>query len=352
MNNTINTIQNTDISFTDLNTVGITTDNFTQNIIQTKSAIPAELLKDCDSQSNDLPEREMTFDFLDIFSDEDTQSECDELSTPISLTTRESFCVKTLVLDLDETIIHTISSPNKKFLCALSELPNCLLFLPMHEMVVFIRPGLRNFLINMNKLFFICLYTNATKSYTDIIITALKLYLDGENLFYSITTRPDGTSGYGVIKRLSKICFTKNETIIVDDRLDVWKDKFSDATKNIIQIKPFFGPRVSDYMNDNELEKVTRVINEILYDYNTFKLLRGTTSLENIIYQKNFYYMISYPKEHKTEDNMFDKLQSIHASSDIPTYDFPCSQKINSTNEIFSINVVKTQSFRDLFHIT
>ena len=97
------------------------------------------------------------------------------------ITKRQKYEFKkpTLVLDLDQTLIHCIETTNSTKIKELSTKKNLLTYYESNNVHLFIyyRPYLFDFLIKMNKIYELIVYTNATKSYTDIVITSINIKL-------------------------------------------------------------------------------------------------------------------------------------------------------------------------------
>jgi TFIIF-interacting CTD phosphatase-like protein len=170
-----------------------------------------------------------------------------------------------LVLDLDQTLIHTIRTTDYdvvRFHCTSKNL----LIHFVHEstdptkndthFLVFYRPGVFKFLEKMAQLFTIYIYTNAVSSYADKIISTIHQSL-GEVIKKYYYRKQN--SSY-LQKHLKNITFFTDDTIIIDDRLDVWME---DVT-NVIRIIEFLGPDgPSPYLEDMELYYLIPIITEM-----------------------------------------------------------------------------------------
>lgn len=180
-----------------------------------------------------------------------------------------------LVLDFDETLIHTIQTPlPPKLTCSfehqmcndvmelegnvvseddhysfvdlgkpqqgldISEEAEYVSFvMGRFHFKVYIRPGLRDFLRSMSAIFDIYLYTNGTDKYARTILAHLFASTDDSLLIKGIFARQSSSSPRS-LKQLHKMLCKRAVSVIVDDRLDVW---CNDDAKNVLQILPFLG---------------------------------------------------------------------------------------------------------------
>ena len=129
----------------------------------------------------------------------------------------------TLVLDLDETLIHFKSNPNNE-----------------SSGKIMIRPYLYDFLKRIKKDFELIIFTAATQDYADPIINAIEKdekYFD-YRLYRIHTTIIDND----FVKDLSKLGRDLNKTIIVDNM----KQNYKNQPNNGITIRPFWGKDVED----------------------------------------------------------------------------------------------------------
>ena len=133
----------------------------------------------------------------------------------------------TLILDLDETLIHFIpqSIENKG--------------------IIQYRPGLYQFLDNLFPYFELILWTGATRQYADPIINSIEKYKKyfSFRLFREYSTFTDGI----YIKNLNNLGRDLSKVIIIDDK----SCSFSAQKENGILIKPFFGE-----LNQNDYELI------------------------------------------------------------------------------------------------
>jgi len=129
----------------------------------------------------------------------------------------------TLVLDLDETLIHFKPNPNNE-----------------SSGKIMIRPFLYDFLKNVKKYYELIIFTAATQDYADPIINAIEKdekYFE-HRLYRIHTTIIDND----FVKDLSKLGRDLNRTIIVDNM----KQNYKNQPDNGITIRPFWGKDVED----------------------------------------------------------------------------------------------------------
>ena len=187
-----------------------------------------------------------------------------------------------LVLDLDETLLHTmhVNSSDINKIASLSIKKNLLMqFVSANtHMFVFYRPHLFDFLTNMQKIYNLFVYTNGTESYADIVLCTLK-YRIGCQTIKKCYSR----NGDILLKYLSSVKeIDPNRTIIIDDSPVVWPND----SKHVIPIQRFFGPENDDdYLEDDHLVKLS----ELLSNVTTYKYTNNANIYEFTDHVKNKY---------------------------------------------------------------
>lgn len=165
----------------------------------------------------------------------------------------------TLVLDLDETLVHSIVTTDVKKINNLKNMNNLLLHYLTDEnhIFVFYRPHMLYFLQEMSKYFNIYIFTNGIQSYADIIVTMINTITS-----YTYISRWYSRTGeYPFYKYISIIDHVDiSDVLIIDDNNEIWKDDY----KNVIKIKQFYGPEDVNYIFDNELLNLSKIISEII----------------------------------------------------------------------------------------
>jgi Dullard-like phosphatase family protein len=138
----------------------------------------------------------------------------------------------TLVVDLDETLVHYIEEENRAF--------------------VQVRPYADYFLTEMGKYFEIVIFTAAAEDYADIVLNEL----DKNNAINFKLYRKHTEQINGIfIKDLSKLGRDISKVIIIDNN----KDNFSLQPENGLHICSFVGDQ-----NDDELYSLTEDLMKIV----------------------------------------------------------------------------------------
>ena len=172
----------------------------------------------------------------------------------------------TLVLDLDETLVHCDKNSSNKFILKL-------------------RPGLIDFLQKMKKIFELILFSFGTTNYVESIIKVIE---KNEKFFEYILDRNHGIYDNGdCIKNLNVLNRDLKNVIMIDDTSNYFKLH----KDNGICVKPFFG----DAQNDNNtLLVLGNILEKIFYDANisgdiriSLKKYKKFMELSNIINNNN-----------------------------------------------------------------
>ena len=156
----------------------------------------------------------------------------------------------TLVVDLDETLVHYVEEENRAF--------------------VQVRPYAEYFLTEMGKYFEIVIFTAAAEDYADIVLSELdKNNAIDYKLYRKHTEQINGV----FIKDLSKLGRDINKVVIVDNN----KDNFSLQPENGLHICSFLGDQSDDELyllsedlmkivngNKNDLRPAVKEIDEIM----------------------------------------------------------------------------------------
>jgi len=128
----------------------------------------------------------------------------------------------TLVLDLDETLVHYVEDEESAY--------------------ILIRPGAENFLEELHKHYELVIFTAATQDYADFVLNELD---KNKRISYRLYRQHTCQNEYSNnIKDLSKLGRDINKTIIIDNV----KDNFQLQKENGLHIKDFY-----DDVNDTEL---------------------------------------------------------------------------------------------------
>ncbi|CAI2364682.1 unnamed protein product [Moneuplotes crassus] len=155
---------------------------------------------------------------------------------------------KTLVLDLDETLIHADETKSFNYQKVVYEQDSATR--TKHYMST--RPGLEEFLTRMAKFYEIVIFTASIKSYAKAMINTF----DADNLISHVLTRKDCTCKKGVYyKDISKLGRPLKNVIIVDN----YPLLYSKHRENGLPIKTWLGNDKSD----EELNKLSRILQKL-----------------------------------------------------------------------------------------
>jgi|SaaInlStandDraft_4_1057021.scaffolds.fasta_scaffold02173_9 TFIIF-interacting CTD phosphatase-like protein len=186
-----------------------------------------------------------------------------------------------LVIDLDETLIHTVATfnvdeatkhissdeflflyPDRQRNGLMSYINGCRYY------VIYKRPHMIDFIKSMYEIYNIYVYTNGTYSYAERILNMIKVII-GFDPFIECYSRKDGDEC--TVKYLNEInCIDVNKCVIVDDISAMWPN----SLENVIQIKQYIGPNddnIYDDTSDEELYKIESALFQI-YDNGKSKI--------------------------------------------------------------------------------
>jgi RNA polymerase II subunit A small phosphatase-like protein len=162
----------------------------------------------------------------------------------------DDFKKKLLVLDMDETLLHTVFDEEE----VLPSAPDAKVFLPNDKITipVFLRPGVQDFLKKVSSEYEVLVWTAGTRCYAEPVLNRLdpngyittRLYRD------SCTEQEDGS----YVKDLSLLNRPLSEVIIVDNN----PDSFAFHPDNGIQCSDFYFDKC-----DTDLKKIYRFLDLI-----------------------------------------------------------------------------------------
>ena len=138
----------------------------------------------------------------------------------------------TLVVDLDETLVHYVEEENRAY--------------------VQVRPYADYFLSEMEKYFEIVIFTAAAEDYADIVLNELD---KNNSIDYKLYRKHTEQINGVFIKNLSKLGRDINKVVIIDNN----KDNFSLQPENGLHISSFMGDQ-----NDDELLLLTTDLMKII----------------------------------------------------------------------------------------
>lgn len=175
-----------------------------------------------------------------------------------------------LVLDLDETLIHTIIKPEPNVFKPVEYYKDTFIIDNEYYHVYF-RTYMEQFIDNMSERYNIYIYSNGLELYVKNAINLIENKNKIKDIFYRKTfTSP-------VIKDLKNLNLNPNNTVIVDDRLDVWQTKYYD---NLLTILPFYYGSYVFSNSDDCLEYTEKRLIALHKLYNRFNC---NVDIRNII---------------------------------------------------------------------
>lgn len=132
----------------------------------------------------------------------------------------------TLVLDMDETLIHYVNAMDEDRFEVMED----------EDLCFYSRPGLYQFLKDLKDHYEIVVFTAATQSYADWVLNQIDIYnAISHRLYRKHTTRHEDDSTM-IIKDLSRIGRNLSKTLIVDNIAE----NFEKQQENGIHIKSWF----------------------------------------------------------------------------------------------------------------
>lgn len=189
-----------------------------------------------------------------------------------------------LVLDMDETLIHSCKISNENIV-------NDDIIHLLHVYVsdekkynVYYRPKLFEFLEEASKKFNLYIFSFGLKEYISIIVDKICQKLN-YNPFCGIYCREDFNGSTWKSLYVSDI--RDNNTIIIDDNVNVWPFN----NHNLIQINPYYGPNIQNYENDNDLLFILNKLNKMFDDYETNDAITDIETEDSYDIESNITYL-------------------------------------------------------------
>lgn len=164
-----------------------------------------------------------------------------------------------LVLDLDETLIHTfpVNLNNDNLHPLTTEIQNFTIITGIFESYrVYVRPKLSEFIEELSSLYNIYVYSNGGHHYVNQVCENL----EHSHKILKIFARTDLTLLEP--KNLEKYGLDPTKTVIVDDRVEVWDPKYH---KNVIRI-PRFALVNNFFTNCFDLGVIKNMLH-LIYEY-------------------------------------------------------------------------------------
>ncbi|OMJ86642.1 hypothetical protein SteCoe_11791 [Stentor coeruleus] len=212
--------------------------------------------------------------FLFPFPNNSNQNHIKLSSRVLPAVTRSSH-KRTLVLDLDETLVHSSQQPieNPDNIVTLSNGTNTRTFFVKY------RPGLMEFLRKVLKVFELVIYTASTKEYAEQVIN--KLDPQRKILKYRLYRDDCIQIGGHFVKDLSRLGRDLSQVVILDNSIT----SFAHHLDNGILILSWF-----DDPSDNELWKVANLLEQLINTQDVRPILNSIFNLPKIIqeYQQKY----------------------------------------------------------------
>ncbi len=193
-----------------------------------------------------------------------------------------------LILDLDQTLIHTKVYNVSEFYedITINEKKLCDFTVNNYCHVVYTRKNLFSFLNSLKEHYNIYIYTDGTDVYALNIYDHLNKYV--EDAIIGIISRNSKMSHKTLTLKTLDILpyFDILNTIIIDDRIDVWH---RNSVGNLIKIKEYiFDPNKENTENETSYEHLD-AIKDLLISYNKNM---SEELFHNVIYEINMLYNI------------------------------------------------------------
>ena len=177
---------------------------------------------------------------------------------------------KTLILDLDETLIHAMSDEEREYyeINGKEKGKDNVYFTSQNLELFYIRPGLFQFLRFANKYFECILFTAAESTYTYRILAMI----DPKRVYFDHILSREQCSGVfkggervGFIKGIDRLNRDPEDVIVIDDNSTNWMYNYM----NLLLIKGYYGDK-----GDQELVKMMRVLDKLSFVHDVRKILR------------------------------------------------------------------------------
>ncbi|KAF2580250.1 hypothetical protein F2Q68_00003187 [Brassica cretica] len=181
-----------------------------------------------------------------------------------------------LVLDLDHTLLHAekvyrLTEAEKYLIGEAGTTRDDLWKLKSSDFLVKLRPHLRDFLREANKMFTMHVYTMGTRSYAEAILEVI----DPDRFYFGkrVITRDESPR----IKTLDLVLADERGVIIVDDTRDVWPDHKGNLIlisrykyfrmKSSQHSKPYSEEKTDESESKSGLADVFKILKEVHYRF-------------------------------------------------------------------------------------
>lgn len=181
----------------------------------------------------------------DIIHNTSLINDTSQLDYPLYVCLTESIRPK-LVLDLNGILIYSSHLLDIKDITNYIKLKNFLLIykdFDMNMYIIYYRPYLREFLLELNNYYDIYIYSTLNRIQTDVFISTLN-NLIGINVFKGVYIKITKN------KTLDDIGLKREHTVLIDINDKMWNDYF----ENLILINIFRGPHDTSYDKNTDLQ--------------------------------------------------------------------------------------------------
>ena len=236
---------------------------------------------------------------------------------------------KTLILDLDETLVHSSFTSFEKNDIVLNVDFDGM----MYNIYVLVRPGAENFIKNVSKFFEIVIFTASLSNYASPLLDIL----DSENNIKYRLYRDHCTFINGIyIKDLKKLNRNLKDLIIVDNS----PLAYAFDTDNGLPIKTWY-----EDPNDIELIKITKILEFLSKTKDVRKYIKKFVKENEIMYEDAIMIIKNIENKIKNINNNINNINYLNNSNSFVN-------KANSTNNLNNTNTNNENSYSNFNHTT
>ena len=244
---------------------------------------------------------------------------------------------KTLILDLDETLVHSSFIPFKKNDIVLNVDFDGF----MYKIYVLVRPGAELFIRNMSKYYEVVIFTASLSNYASPLLNILD---KGENIKYRLY-RENCTFMNGVyIKDLKRLNRNLKDLVIVDNS----PLAYSFDIDNGLPIKTWYEDK-----NDIELYKINDILEFLSTTDDVRNYIKKFVKKNQIIYEEAINLIKSPENKKILENNIFNSNNIENKSNNVSLINNSNSkiitgnnlEKANNTKENISLNLEPVANF-------
>ena len=244
---------------------------------------------------------------------------------------------KTLILDLDETLVHSSFIPFEKNDIVLNVDFDGF----MYKIYVLVRPGAELFIRNMSKYYEVVIFTASLSNYASPLLDILD---KGENIKYRLY-RENCTFMNGVyIKDLKRLNRNLKDLVIVDNS----PLAYSFDIDNGLPIKTWYEDK-----NDIELYKINDILEFLSTTDDVRNYIKKFVKKNQIIYEEAINFIKSLENKNILENNIFNSNNIENKSNNVSLINNSNSkiitgnnlEKANNTKENISLNLEPVANF-------